>query len=73
MILMASSAMAFETHVDILGSLDPKSEMVCITINSCQTCTPILKEKFDDFMADKNNIKMLSKTAIERWENGCKK
>lgn len=73
MILIASYAMAHEYDVDLPPSPDPKSQMICIRVNSCETCTLILKEKFDDFISNKKNMKDLSKVAIERWEKGCKR
>lgn len=72
-ILIASSVMANQYDVDMPPSPDPKSEMICIRVNNCETCTLILKEKYESFIADKTNMKKLSKAAIKRWENGCNK
>ena len=68
MILISYSAMASEYDVDMPPSPDPQSEMICIRVNNCETCTLILKEKFDNFIANKSNIKKLSKAAIKQWE-----
>lgn len=73
MILIASTAMANEYDVDMPPSPDPKSEMICIRVNACETCTLILKERFDDFIAHKTNMKRLSKEAFIRWKTGCNK